>query len=225
MRLFYMWLLVSLTGGLVGCRVTVPLGTLAPDVYQIIHDRDMAVPTEKVYILDGGDTLQLLYPRTDERRYVAQPTYTNWTFKRNEVDIDVFTLPFKIRPAQGNLPAQLNANFNAALYIGRRFDLYSFRSKQITPTYRVRQLRSRGFGYGVFTGLGAVYINDFVTKTPIGIEYEGIVVDVGVAAIYDARVFNVGLAVGLDHLMDQNRDRWIYQQRPWFGILFGLNLN
>ena len=87
--------------------------------------------------------------------------------------MDVFMLPFKIRPARGALPAQLNANFNAALYLGRRIDLCNYHWKPVTPTYAVRQLQSRGFGYGLFAGLGSVAINDFVTSQPLGIEYEG----------------------------------------------------
>jgi hypothetical protein len=56
-------------------------------------------------------------------------------------------------------------------------------------------------------------------------EYEGVIVDVGLAGIYDARIFNVGLAVGIDSLLDPNRRSWVYQRQPWFGVLFGLNLN
>lgn len=68
-------------------------------------------------------------------------------------------------------------------------------------------------------------INDFLTRIPLGVEYEGVIINAGVATIYDARIFNIGLAVGLDHLMDANRQHWIYQHKPWFGVLFGLNLN
>ncbi|MBC3787787.1 hypothetical protein FHK02_4320 [Spirosoma sp. LMG 31448] len=175
--------------------------------------------------MDSGDSLQLVIPATDGRRTLTKAMYSPLTFQRSEVDVDVFTLPFKIRPAQGNLPSQLNANFNAALYIGRRIDLYNYRWQPVSPTFAVRQLRSRGFGYGVFIGLGSVAINDFVTRSPVGIEYEGVILNAGVAAIYDARIFNVGLAVGIDQLTDRNRHQWIYQQKPWFGVLFGLNLN
>ena len=212
-------------GLLAGCRVTVPQGSLEPDVYRIIHAGQSDLLGQKLYVLDAGDSLQLLNPRTDQRRFVHRSAYQPWTFQRSEIDVDVFTLPFKIRPAQVALPAQLNSNFNAALYIGRRIDLYNYRWKPISPTYAVRQLQSRGFGYGLFAGIGSVTINDFVTRTPIGIEYEGVVVNAGAAAIYDARIFNIGLAVGLDHLLDGNRQHWIYQQKPWFGVLFGLNLN
>jgi hypothetical protein len=45
------------------------------------------------------------------------------------------------------------------------------------------------------------------------------------AAIYDARVFNVGVAVGIDQLLGSDADYWLYQRKLWFGLLFGLNLN
>lgn len=210
---------------LFGCRVTASQGTLEPDFYRIKHATQPDPLKQKVYVRDAGDSIQLLIPATDQTQFVHKTTYQSWTFKRNEIDIDVFTLPFKIRPSQAALPAQLNSNFNAALYLGRRIDLYNYHWKPISSSYAVRQLQSRGFGYGLFAGIGSVAMTDFVTHTPIGIEYEGVVVNVGLATIYDARIFNIGLALGVDHLMDANRQYWIYQQKLWFGVLFGLNLN
>ncbi len=205
------------------CRVAVSPGMLEPDFYQI--NKQMHRPQEKVYVIDPGDTLQLLSQNRDQPQRISRETYRDWTFSRRSVDADVFTLPFKVRPPRNGLPAQLNSNFNAALYLGRRIDLFNYKVKVITPTYSVRQLQSRGFGYGIFAGVGSTAITDFVTRVPVGIEYEGVILDVGIATIYDARIFNIGLAVGVDQLMDQNRHVWIYQQRPWFGVLFGLNLN
>ncbi len=194
-------------------------------MYHIINYDQPAVKGKRVYVIDSGDSLQLVIPATDERRYVSGQRYSSWTFQRTEIDVDIFTLPFKIRPARTNLPAQLNSNFNAAVYVGRRIDLYNFRYKTITPTFAVRQLRRRGFGYGLFGGVGSTVINDFVARIPLGIEYDGVVVNAGFATLYDARIFNIGLALGFDHLIDNNRQHWIYQQKPWFGVLFGLNLN
>ncbi|GAB3998278.1 hypothetical protein GCM10028807_45550 [Spirosoma daeguense] len=207
------------------CRVTSSVRTLEPDFYYVRSTDQLGLRNEKRYVVDLGDSLELIVPHSDKRYYVAPPIYKNWTFRRSEIDVDVFTLPFKIRPAQGALPAQLNSNFNAALYVGRRVDLYNYRWQPVTPTFGIRQLRSRGFGYGFFAGIGSATMTDFVTRSPIGIEYEGVVLDAGIATIYDARVFNVGLALGIDYLADANRKLWIYQQKPWFGVLFGLNLN
>lgn len=52
-----------------------------------------------------------------------------------------------------------------------------------------------------------------------------LVVHSGAAAIYDARVFNVGMAVGVDQLLGADADYWLYDRKLWVGLLFGLNLN
>ena len=208
-----------------GCRVTASQRTLEPDFYRVTHSSHLDLIKNKVYVIDSGDTLQLLVPATDERHIILKSIYRPWSFQRTEIDVDVFTLPFKIRSAQGNLPSQLNSNFNAALYLGHRIDLYNYHFKPITPTLDVRQVQSRGFGYGMFVGIGSAAINDFVVRAPIGIEYEGVVVNTGVATLYDARIFNIGLAIGIDYLTNTHHQTWIYQQKPWFGVLFGLNLN
>ncbi|MDB5242717.1 MAG: hypothetical protein JWP57_3342 [Spirosoma sp.] len=213
------------TSFLSGCRVTLKPGTLEPDFYRLVRTTQPDLIGQKVYVVDSGDSLQLILPMQDQPRFIHPSTYLSWTFKHTEIDADVFTLPFKIRPSKGGLPAQLNSNFNAAMYVGRRIDLYKYRWKPVTPSFGVRELRSRGFGYGLFAGIGSSVINDFVTNTPIGIEYEGVILNAGLATIYDAHVFNIGLAVGIDYLTDLNRQQWIYQQKPWFGVLFGLNLN
>lgn len=217
------WIVVTFMA--LGCRVISSQPVLEPDFYRLIHKEPSKRSDQNVYVMDSGDSLQLIDPITNARQVVQKNVYKPWTFQRTEIDVDVFTLPFKIRSAQGNLPNQLNSNFNAALYLGRRIDLYNYHFKPITPTLDVRQVRSRGFGYGVFVGIGSAAINDFVVRTPIGIEYEGVVLDAGIATLYDARIFNIGLAIGVDYLTDTNRQTWIYQQKPWFGVLFGLNLN
>lgn len=125
-----------------------------------------------------------------------------------KMDIDIITVPFKIRPGVRGFPTQLNANLSTALYLGKR-----------------KELQDSGYGYGVFAGLGSVTMNPYVTRQAIDYEYDGFVSSVGIAGIYDARRFNVGVAIGIDHLMDQNKTKWIYQHQPWVGILLGINLN
>lgn len=210
---------------LISCRVNVSPNTLASSFYHVLHAPQPELAKKKLYVIDSGDSLQIILPATYERRNLAKADYQNWVLYRTEIDVDVFTLPFKIRPAQADLPGQLNSNFNAAVYLGRRIDFHRYKWQPVTPSFAVRGLRSQGFGYGIFAGIGSASINEFVTRPPVSIQYEGVVFDAGVAAIYDARIFNVGIALGADYLADMNRKTWIYQQKPWFGVLFGLNLN
>jgi hypothetical protein len=138
----------------------------------------------------------------------------------------VFTIPFKVRPPRGGVPVQLNTNFNAALYLGRRLDFYSLRTKRSTPFGATSHIRATGLGYGAFVGAGSTIVNPDVTRQRAAVaEYEGLVVHGGLAAIYDARAFNIGLATGLDQLLGPDGPHWVYRRKPWFGVLFGLDLN
>lgn len=207
-----------------GCR-TVQDTTLPPDYYRIRRASDYGLPTKPVYVQGQNDSLQFWQSNQNTPVVISLDKADQLRFYRFEADVDVFTLPFKIRPARAGVPPQLNSNFNAALYLGRRIDFYRYRTEQISPMLARRRLLSQGIGYGFFTGIGSSLINSTVTRGRVTDEYEGVIVDAGVALIYDARVFNVGLAVGFDHLLDRNKRDWIYHQRPWFGVLFGLNLN
>ncbi len=217
--------LFGCAGLLVSCRVNSSPATLDPSFYRVLHAPQPELAKQKLYVIDSGDSLQVILPATYERRNFAKADYQNWVLYRTEVDVDVFTLPFKIRPSIVGFPSQLNSNFNAAIYLGRRIDFHRYSWQPVTPSFNVRNLNSRGFGYGIFAGLGSATLNEFVTQPAIPIQYEGVILDAGVAAIYDARIFNVGIALGIDYLTDTNRNAWIYQRRPWFGVLFGLNLN
>jgi len=199
--------------------------TLRSDYYRVRRPQAHQLPKGRLFVEDEDDTLRIYLPTTSQPRLLDNRQIHNLTLYRRHFDVDVFTIPFKIRPAIAGVPPQLNSNFNAALYLGRRIDFYRFQSQTIAPHRQTRLLRSQGFGYGFFAGIGSSTINELVTRGAIGFEYEGVIVDAGLAVIYDARLFNVGIATGMDHLVDSNRRQWIYQWRPWFGVLFGLNLN
>ncbi len=137
------------------------------------------------------------------------------------IDVDIFTIPFKIRPSVKDFPPQLNPNFSAALCLGRRHNYYKYRNINNEGA----KLFTRGIGHGVFAGLGAITMNPYVTSGAIGYEYDGMVMNTGAAVIYDAKKFNLGISVGTDILLDKNRKSWLYQKKPWPGILFGIDLN
>jgi len=130
------------------------------------------------------------------------------TTRKSKLDINIITVPFKIRPAVKGFPVQLNTNFSTALYIGKRKDILKI-----------------GYSYGILLGIGAVAMNPHVTQQKITEEYDGFVSSLGLAGLYDTRRFNLGLAAGLDHLIDKNRSKWIYQHKVWLGVLFGIHLN
>ncbi|GAB3635316.1 hypothetical protein GCM10027422_09060 [Hymenobacter arcticus] len=222
------------TLALAGCSVG-HLPKLDDGYYQVVQTNDStlartvaAVPRHRFYIEQQvADTLLLYRPAAvpgPPLRYGLHAGQRVVVLRR-EFDFDIFTLPFKVRPGREGVPAQLNTNFNAALYLGRRLDFFHL-TRHRTPSGRaVPLVRTVGLGYGLFTGLGSADISADLTRGHATTDYEGFVVHSGAAVIYDARVFNVGAAVGIDRLLGADASYWLYQQKVWVGLLFGLNLN
>lgn len=77
----------------------------------------------------------------------------------------------------------------------------------------------------LYLGIGNSVINSDVSSLPISNEYQGIVFSKGIAGIMAINNFTVGLAYGTDQLLDSNKSTWLFEQKPWFGLAIGLNLN
>ncbi len=144
---------------------------------------------------------------------------------KHSVDIDVTTILLKYRFSTSTLPNQLNANLNAAVYAGYRTDFFTFHDTQ-DPLHRsTRNVSHFEFDLGVFAGIGITPINSSVTGGQLDVEYDGVVFQKGVAFFMGSRQLTLGIGLGFDGLLDKNKSAWIYQEKPWLGLLIGLNLS
>jgi len=148
--------------------------------------------------------------------------FYNSTLIRKSIDVDLSTILVKFRPSQSNVPGQLNANVNAALYIGIRRDFFRIVShvshlKEVTT--RMHQI---GFDVGLFAGLGIAPVNPTVTTGDVNLEYDGIVFQKGIAAFFTLENSSIGITLGFDNLLDDNKNSWIFNQKPWIGIVIGI---
>ncbi|MDP1971621.1 hypothetical protein [Sediminibacterium sp.] len=147
------------------------------------------------------------------------------SFNQASFDIDFLTIPLKFRPTQLNVPPQLNTNLNGAVYFGYRNDKYviSYDANPLGKSFR--NINHFGFSIGAFTGFGNTFMSPTNTNNILQQEYDGIVWSKGVAGILAVNNFTLGLAIGFDNLLDKNQSIWIYKNKPWLGLAFGLNLN
>lgn len=221
--------LLALLAGCTAGRVP----QLAPGSYTVPHAQAPALaaaanaaPRHCLYLEQPTPDSLVFYPAAPARplRY-GLADFTGLKLKHSEFDFDIFTLPFKLRAGREGVPAQLNTTFNAALYLGRRLDRYQLRRAVLPSGRAVPQIRTAGFGYGGFVGLGSTIVTADLTHQRAITDYEGAVLHGGVAAIYDIRALNVGAALGFDYLLGADGPYWLYQGQPWLGVLFGLNLN
>ncbi|MCF0052640.1 hypothetical protein LXM25_21390 [Dyadobacter sp. LJ53] len=156
---------------------------------------------------------------------ISQSSINSVYFKQSSFDVDFLSIPFKYRPAKSGIPNQFNTNLNGAVYVGYRNDIYQLSFRKTPLNKYQRETRHYGISYGFFTGLGGTAMNPSVTDNQISIEYDGLVWGKGIAGIIGINNFTVGLALGFDNLLDENKKVWIYQGKPWLGLAFGLNLN
>ena len=193
----------------------------------------------KVYIDIVGETI-LIHPTAFHNSIIVvdtlrQPVFflpevehmenTSFSLLQNSFDIDFLTIPLKLRPSQNGIPTQLNANLNGAIYLGYRIDDYKIKYNTNPLNTSVRKITHQGFSFGFFGGFGSTFISPTNTNNYLQQEYDGIVWNKGIAGILGVNNFTVGISVGFDNLLDKNKNVWIYENKPWIGLAFGLNLN
>ncbi len=231
------WLFFAFLTGLCSCRTTadIPKYQLSDGYYK---SKLFNQENQIVYIDNSGDTISIYLPnqltkainplrstRQTLPQTVSDITLKANTFRRASFDIDFLTIPFKYRPGTNGFPRQFNTNLNGAVYVGFRNDIYQLRYEKTPLKNYQRQTQHYGYSVGLVTGLGGTAMNPSVATNQITSEYDGLVWSKGVAAIVAINNFTVGLVVGFDDLLDYNKQYWIYQQQPWVGLAFGLNLN
>ena len=146
-------------------------------------------------------------------------------FSKKSVDIDITSILFKYYPSVDDLPGQLNTDFNAALYAGWRKDNYHIKGHK-DPLGKCRyEIVNRGYDFGLFAGPGTTLISPFTTRNARADEYNGFILQFGVAGFIESNVASFGLAAGFDYLLSPDRDVWIYNNRPWLGFIVGIALN
>lgn len=181
-----------------------------------------------VYVYTENDSV---YYRTLAGRTVTKLLYpvnsksNNIILLRPSFDFDVFTTPFKFRPAIAGMPAQFNTSFNGSFYLGYRVDRLKIQQKNIIDGISREKFTKSGIGIGAFAGIGSAFINPKVMNNTIDYEYDAFAIDYGAAVLVGFRNINTGVSLGFDFLTDKNRKQWIYQHKPWLGIFIGLNLN
>jgi len=144
--------------------------------------------------------------------------------RKPSFDIDVLVIVFKYRPELPSLPSQLTTDFNGNVFFGYRNDWFTLHEKK-TPLGVRRRISQKSISVGVFGGLGTTFISPWTTNNQTTDEYSGFILTKGISAMLGVRSLTVGLGIGWDNLVDRDKDIWIYQYTPWYGLTLSLNLN
>ena len=176
-------------------------------------------PYLDVYANLNQDTVTVILP--DKSRKKLGP---NEVLRKKGFDFDLLIVPFKYRGSTSSLPSQLTTDFNGNVFFGYRIDRYESRFTE-TPMGLERSLRHHAITVGGFGGFGTTFISPWTTNNQTTDEYSGFIFTRGVSAMVGVRNLTVGIGVGWDYLADRDKNIWIYQNKPWLGLMLSLNLN
>ena len=185
------------------------------------------VTDEKIYLYS------LVKNKPDKKQVLTIPLLATtdslvckrMVFKKQSLDIDITSILFKYRPTVFGLPAQVTTDLNMALYVGWRNDCFKLQSKKDPLGRNNLKMRMSGYDFGFFAGPGATLISPFTTQNKRLDEYNGMIIQTGIAAFIESNMASFGLAAGYDYLMSSDRKIWIYTNKPWIGFVVGIALN
>lgn len=180
------------------------------EVFPVINDKKNGLPdTVNYFMID----MYSIKP--------GESFYGN-TFIRTSADFDLSTVLLKFRPSAGNVPPQLCAHVNGVLYAGYRKDYFKIKSSYSRLHEISSFIRHTGVDFGFFAGIGITPVNPTVTMDRITQEYDGIVFQKGVSVFATYENMSVGIALGFDNLLDKNKDIWVFNNKPWLGLMLGI---
>ncbi|MEQ8304287.1 MAG: hypothetical protein RIB47_12910 [Cyclobacteriaceae bacterium] len=223
---FYVYI-IALTS-LVSCRSLseIPRYKFSDGEY-LYHQKDDDY--QSVYIenkLEEEEDTILIYPAAKAYTPVfpeIRPAQDQF-FLKHSFHLNILTVLFKYRPSIEGFPSQLNSNINGALFFGYRVDKFQVRYSA-TPAGWKNEVLHWGLSAGVFGGFGSTPITPWTTNYRTMDEYNGFVFSRGFAVMGSLNRLTVGVGVGLDYLADRDKDIWIHQNKAWYGLTLGLNLN
>lgn len=196
---------------------TAPRYQLRDGYYKLAENK---AKLAKVYIKTLEDSI-VVFTGNEVRK---NPIATNAKLIRESFDLDIITVLFKYRPAIENLPRQLTTDFNGNVYTGYRIDRF-VRYLKPTPAGPKVIVKHKALTIGLFAGIGSTSITPWTTNNQTIDEYNGLVLSKGIAFMAGINSLTVGIGVGWDTLTDRDKDIWIYQNKPWYGLTFGLSIN
>lgn len=178
----------------------------------------------KIYLDVKEDSIAMI-PIDKENKPQSPVSHVDGqSFLKRSFDIDLLAVPFKYRPSSSGFPRQLTSDFNGNVYFGYRLDRYRTKIFQ-APTGMVKKIQHHAITAGTFAGLGGTAVTPWTTNYQTTDEYSGLVLTRGFSIMAGVNNLTFGVGVGWDYLTDRDKEIWIYQNKPWYGVTISLNIN
>src|SRR5262245_93702 len=116
-----------------------PESNLESDFYKVTDREGHRV---KVYVDVTNDSVKIMPADSKSGIELSNAAANGQVFLKETFDVDVMTVPFKLRPATQNLPRQLTVEFNGSIFLGYRLDRYKVIYVE-TPVGQIKKIRHR----------------------------------------------------------------------------------
>jgi hypothetical protein len=181
------------------------------DKIEVYQHLEADLKTEPILILSLEPSDSLVYKKV--------------VFRKQSLDIDLTSVLLKFRPSIHGLQPQLVSDLNMAVYAGWRQDKYTILQSESPLGKYHSKITNFGYDAGIFFGPGVTTINPFSTVNRASNEYSAMILQLGIAGFLESSIASFGLALGTDYLTNSDRNIWIYQGKPWVGLVVGVALN
>jgi hypothetical protein len=162
---------------------------------------------------------------TTELKQNEIPYYRGAALKYMTVSsvLQAISIPMKIRFKQDNFPPQINTSFNAGITYGFQFIQYKLRNEyypNLTTTFLENKI---SFSIAGFGGLTPVTLTSSNTNNSIKVSEDVVGIDYGLVGVVSFNRLNFGLSLGCDTPLNKDGKNWIYNTKPWIGIVVGVD--
>jgi hypothetical protein len=192
-------------------NLSVSNGSINVDVWRIIDNTNCENGLDKNTSID-----KKLQIRDNRKKYgdatkVLVLPFKTWTYGLNSI-------PFRYRGSEKNnaneIPSTVTSSFQLAVNFGRTYGLSQITSRGIT---------SWSVTGGLFFGPSSAELKKETVQDPSmwTTNQTNPTLTYGLNIILARNNFGLVFAYGFDNALGKNSDKWIYDNKPWFG--FGVN--
>lgn len=147
----------------------------------------------------------------------------SFRYRTSGIAIQTLGIPFKFRGSiNDTLPRQVETGFSGTLSVAWKFNWNVFRPEK---NYLGKNTNTISLALGIIPiGLGTVTLKKENTFSEIVLPRTALVYSNGAFVMFGVNNINFGIAGGFDWATGPEASKWMYQKKPWAGIVVGFDI-
>ncbi|MFT7606631.1 MAG: hypothetical protein ACI8VT_004234 [Saprospiraceae bacterium] len=194
-----------------------------------LFEAKISFSTDKIFVSQSEKYQQSAFAKLKKQKAYVHPDDTGLYFKLEQGEkfkfesrttaISILTIPFRVRMDSGIDSIKASSDFklnNIELLLG--FQTSTFE-------YKNNKLRHKKFMGGAYFGPTAIKLTNNNSTFGVDREITRLGITYGIAFLGSINSVNLGIALGAESMLGNNSSNWIYNNKPYIGIVGGFSLN